>query len=236
MCDGEMKLLKNFLKTELDIDLSCETEEKFRVYLNELKIWNKKINLTAIEKDTDIEIKHFIDSLAGVKAGIKDKDSVLDIGSGAGFPGIPIKIVIPGIKLTVVESIEKKTKFIRNIVEKLRLSDLEVLHSRSELLPETLRERFDYVLCRAVAPINVSIELALPWIKVGGFGVFYVKGSCDLKGVKRVLQILGGEFYKEIPYKLPIFDDRRKILVIKKVTSTDMRFPRRVGVAAKKPL
>ncbi len=231
-----MELLKNFLKTELDFELSFEIEEKFRVYVRELKEWNKKINLTAITDEKEIETKHFIDSLAVLKIGIKENASVMDIGTGAGFPGVPLKIFFPSLKLTLVESVRKKIEFLKNLLEKLEIPGVKVINSRSEELPINLRERFDCVLSRALAPFVVSSELVLPWVKVGGCGAFYLKELPCAGKISEISRIMGGDFSKVIEYVLPCDKEKRRILTIKKVEPTSLKYPRRPGMANKRPL
>ncbi len=231
-----MELLRNFLKKELDVELSPEAEEKFRVYLCELKEWNKKINLTSIKTDKDIEKYHFIDSLYGLKAGLFDGAAMLDIGAGAGFPGIPIKIIKPSVKMFLAESVRKKCEFMSEVVGKLSLGNTEILNRRSEDLPGEMRESFDFVFCRALAQFSVAAELTLPWLNLGGKAVFYLKKSFEIKQYAEIIALLGGEIIEEKEYVLPGENEGRKISVIKKIKPIPERFPRRAGMAKKKPL
>lgn len=231
-----MELLREFLKKEFNVELSAAAEEKFVIFRQTLKEWNKKMNLTSIAADEDIEKKHFIDSLAALKTGIKENEIVLDVGTGAGFPGVPLKIFYPSLKLTLAESVRKKTEFLRALLKKLEISDVEVINSRSEELPADWRERFDYVLSRALAPFAVSAELVLPWVKLGGHGLFYLKDLPETKKISEISKILGGDFSKVVEYVLPGDEETRRILMIKKIEPTSLKYPRRAGMAKKRPL
>jgi len=261
-----MKVLKNFLLKEL----SLPEEEvssilgKFRILAEELKAYNKKVNLTSIVSDEEIEAKHFVDSLAVLKCGIKKGDSILDVGSGAGFPALPLAIVLMmGDKRTRINACEatgKKAAFISFIADKLHLDNLKVYPSRSEELPKELLGSFDWVLSRALAAPLSAFELMFPWARaVTGRCVLYTTPEIFIdKKISEALEELGGtsswqkgetsdgetdsgvrEYFYELPSagsNIPSETIKRKLLIVPKIKSTPLRYPRRPGMAVKNPL
>lgn len=213
--------------------------EKFELYSNFLLEWNKKINLTAITEPRKIAIKHFLDSLSMLKYVDLPKEArVIDVGTGAGFPGVPLKILKPDIELTLVDSLNKRVVFLNSLLEKLELKS-EVIHNRAEslaALPE-YRESFDIVTSRAVALMNILAEYCLPFAKVGGIFVALKSSNVDfeLKDSKSAINILGGEVASVNKFVLPE-DNPRTIVCIKKVSKTDAKYPRVSSKIAKKPL
>lgn len=173
----------------LGISLSREHMEKFGVYLRELKAWNKKFNLTAIQEDRDIVIKHFLDSLTPLKF-IKPGSTVLDIGSGAGFPGIPLKIVEPSLKVTLIDSVNKKVTFMKHIISELGLTDIEALHTRAEELAKTREDTYDVVISRALTSLSDFIKLGEPFLKPEGL-LIAMKGSKADEEVKEAAKMMG---------------------------------------------
>ncbi len=220
----------------------CRINEKlFEIYLKELIEWNKKFNLTAITDPEEIKIKHFEDSLSISQSLNLSTQSVVDIGSGAGFPGIPLKLKCPDIKLTLIEAKEKKVTFLKHIVSVLRLENVEILWGRSEELLKQkpkLREHFDIALARAIAELPVLVEYALPFIKIGG--IFIAMKSqgveAEVKTAEKAIKALGGRLKNIQEVKLPSLEIPRALVVIEKVSATPSKFPRRPGVAKKKPL
>lgn len=208
----------------------------FDIYLKELLEWNKKFNLTAITDPEEIKVKHFEDSLSILQAiSLKDQ-SVIDIGTGAGFPGIPLKIKCPDIKLTLVEATRKKVEFLKHIVQKLDLKDVEVIWGRAEAIAKVKREQYDIAISRAVAELNILSEWCLPFVKVGGLFVAYKTAETEgeINRADKAIRTLGGRL-KEIK-RLKIGIINRSLVIIKKVSPTPLKFPRRPGIAKKRPL
>lgn len=236
-------LIKSAL--ELGIELSDREVDSFELYMRELLAWNEKMNLTAITKGDEIVLKHFIDSLLPLKAYSFEEHSIIDIGAGAGFPGIPLKIVRPGIQLTLVDSVEKKTGFLEYIVASLNLDLVDVLCGRAEDLAhhpnehgKQMREKFDMALSRAVAPLNVLAEYCLPFVKVGG-AMIALKGENvqeEAEKARNAIKLLGGKLAELAKVKLPSTDIIRTIVIIEKIERTPAKYPRRPGIPKKTPL
>ncbi len=222
------------------IEIKPEQADMFKIYCEMIISRNRKYNLTRIVGVDRIIEEHFLDSLAGINvaAGMNAK-TLLDIGSGAGLPGIPIKICLPKLKLTIIDSARKKILFLRELLSRLHQDDVILLHKRAEDFGRGEgREAYDWVVTRALAPLVVAAELALPLLKVGGcFWAF--KGSTvreELEQSRAIIDYCGGEVDGEIEYRLPQSGKDRIILVIRKVRESEERFPRRSGVPQKKPL
>jgi len=213
----------------------------FSQYEKELAIWNDRHSLTSIRKSDDVRIKHFLDSLSAYLAMRGSKvNSLVDIGTGAGFPGIPLKILCPGIKLTLVESVEKKVAFCRHIVDTLALENVEVIQSRAERIGQELshREKYDWALARAVAVMPVLIEYLMPLVRVGG-KVLAMKGEsapAEVHSAESAIQVLGGHLRQMIHVTLPGVVETRHLVVIEKIAATPERYPRREGIPNKRPL
>ncbi len=210
-------------------------------YERELLAWNQKFNLTAIRDAESIRTKHFLDSFSCVLAwGEGPPRRLIDVGTGAGFPGLPLKIIYPGMKLTLVESVGKKANFCQHIVRTLGLDNVDVLQSRAEQVgctPEH-REQHDWAVARAVANMNVLSEYLLPLVKVGGT-VLAQKGEsgpAEVQSAEKAIELLGGKLRQVIPVSLPGVVDDRFLLLIDKVAGTPPRYPRKPGVPAKHPL
>ncbi|AUG59111.1 16S rRNA (guanine(527)-N(7))-methyltransferase RsmG [Acetivibrio saccincola] len=234
-----IKLLKDGA-SEFNINLEKEDIESFFKYKETLLKWNKNINLTAITDDRDIIIKHFIDSISVVPYIGKDLKKVIDVGTGAGFPGIPLKIIKKDLNVTLLDSLEKRTKFLNEVIEKLDLKNIEVIHSRAEDkgVSGDFREKFDLALARAVANLPVLLEYCLPFVKTGGTFIA-MKGSDiqeELDNSKKALEILGGEIKDVIKFNLPSTDIKRNIIIIKKFRHTPTKYPRKSGKPSKAPL
>lgn len=217
-----------------------ETEKLFVLYANELIEWNKKFNLTSITEPAEIRSKHFEDSLTISKCFdfSSGAPKIIDIGAGAGFPGIPLKIVFPNIRLTLIDSVRKKTVFLGHIVNVLRLDDVDVICKRSEDFTKEVRESFDLALCRALAPLNIAIELCLPFVRTGGMFIA-MKGkeaAAEAGRSLHALEELGGKLNKIEDVTLPGDRPERNLVVIEKVSKTPEKFPRRPGMAKKHPL
>lgn len=223
------------------LDLQAEQLEQFALFLRLLQEWNAKMNLTAIADDEGIVIKHFIDSLIFLKkTGIKDQWYVLDLGTGAGFPGIPLKIWRPELEIVLVDSLQKRISFLQAVIEKLNLTKIKLIHGRAEDLAqmETYREKFDCVVSRAVANLRVLSEYCLPFVKIGG--IFAGAKGPDLKqelsDAQKALSTLGGQVAEQKYYALPYLGEQRSLIKIVKIKPTPEKYPRKAGMPTKKPL
>ena len=220
------------------IDINNVSFDKFRQFMLLLLDWNTKINLTAIKDENEFIDKHFIDSLTVLKY-FKDNDRYIDIGTGGGFPGIPLKIANPTLKGTLIDSVNKKILVNNDVISKLGLKDIEALHVRAEDLAfdKKYREVFDVAISRAVANLTTLVEYMIPFVKVGG-KIICMKGPGlqeELSNAKNAIKILGGEV--ESIETLNIGNEyERNILIIKKVKSTNIKYPRKQGKPLKEPL
>lgn len=227
----------------LDIRLSPVQLDQFETYYRELLDWNQRMNLTAITDYEEVQIKHFLDSLSVVLAMPKPVPvglMVVDVGTGAGLPGIPLKIALPEISLTLVDATNKKAEFLRHLVERLMLSGVAVVVGRAETLAHEpqYRERFDLALSRAVAPLPAAAELALPFVANGGSFVAQKKGdiSQEIEAAAPAIEKLGGKLRESMPVNLPDLSDDRSLVIIDKVSPTPEKYPRRPGIPEKRPL
>jgi 16S rRNA (guanine527-N7)-methyltransferase len=224
------------------IELNEKQTSLFDRYLAELLEWNQKFNLTAIREPEAIEIKHFLDSLSVVKAfedGFEPK-SMIDIGTGAGLPGIPLKILYPQAKLCLVESIKKKAGFCEHACQALGLTGVMVSSARAEEIGQLRehRERYDLALARAVAAMPTLVEYLLPLVRLGG-RVVMQKGSSaeeEAEASRNAIRLFGGKLSQILPVSLPGVEDQRFLVVLEKIKPTPDQFPRRVGVPAKSPI
>lgn len=220
--------------------LSEEQLSQFSDYADMLSEWNQKMNLTAITEPFEVAAKHFADSLFGLSF-IGEHASVIDVGTGAGFPGIPLKIAHPGISLTLLDSLNKRLTFLNAVVAELKLSDTTTIHSRAEdgaAKKSLLRERFDVSVSRAVSQLNVLSEYCLPYVKVGGVFLAYKGGDVEeeLDAAKNAISLLGGEINDVFRYTIPQTDIAHSIIVIKKMRPTPEKYPRLQGKISKQPL
>lgn len=227
------------LASKIEIELSLDEIEKLYKFMNLLLEWNEKINLTAITKPEDIILKHFIDSIT-IKKYIKSENKVLDMGTGAGFPGIPLKIISSDTNFTLVDSLNKRIIFLKEVCDKLELYKIENIHSRAEELAKNkkYREQYDVVTSRAVARLASLVEYMLPFVKVGGRCIC-MKGSNvdeELIEAKKAINVLGGEVEKIDKFLLPDSDIERNIVIIKKIKNTSSKYPRKPGTATKQPI
>lgn len=210
--------------SEAGKSLTVEQENLFVLYREYLKEYNEKVNLTAITDDREIAVKHFLDSVLGEKF-LPRNATVVDVGSGAGFPAVPIKIVRPDLKFTLMDSLNKRIVFLRSLTEKMGLSDVTPVHMRAEEGAKTYREKFDAAVARAVAPLPTLLEYVLPLVRVGGVFVAY-KGNAEeeLTQSERALRILGGKLLCREEFLL--YGDKRTVLVFEKASKTPDRYPR----------
>jgi 16S rRNA (guanine527-N7)-methyltransferase len=224
------------------LELSAEQVQAFELYYRELVAWNERVNLTAITDYEEVQVKHFLDSLSCFQAltGLPAGWGCIDIGAGAGFPGLPLRIAFPLMRLTVLESTGKKAAFLEHIVAELGLSGVDVVRGRAEEAGREpgLRESFDAALARAVAELPVLVEYALPLVRVGGVFVAQ-KGSVvenEVEAARAAIALLGGELAEIQTVEVPGLDAPRRLVVVAKASPTPDKYPRRPGIPAKRPL
>lgn len=226
---------------ELGIELNEKQGRLFVAYYQLLLKRSQEINLTTILEEKDVALKHFVDSLTCLLAvPLEDCAQVIDVGTGAGLPGIPVKIVRPQIELTLIDSVGKKIEFIQEVVAGLGLTGAKAVPGRAEDLAHRAeyREQFDYVLSRALAPLPVLCEYCLGFAKIGGL-VIALKGpaaAAEEKEATTALSLLGGMIREVKQFALPYLGHRRRLVVIEKIRPTPNRYPRRAGVPARRPL
>lgn len=223
---------------KIDIELTEKQVKQFYNYMNLLIEWNNKINLTAITEPKEIILKHFVDC-ATINKFI-DENKVLDIGTGAGFPGIPLKIINEDLEITLADSLNKRIKFLDIVIETLELNKIETIHARAEELAKNkkYRQSYDIVVSRAVAALNVLLEYTTPFIKVGG-KVICMKGNNveeEIKESKNAIKILGTKLLPVEKVVLPDTEITRNIITVEKIKNTPAKYPRRAGTPAKEPL
>ena len=221
-------------------NLSDKQLNQFSTYADLLVEWNEKMNLTAIIESNEIATKHFTDSLYGAKF-LKDAKTLIDVGTGAGFPGLPLKIANPSLSLTLLDSLNKRLNFLAEVKSELELFDVELIHSRAEdgaSVNSHLRESFDAATSRAVANLSILCEYCLPYVKLGGVFLAYKGGDVEdeLAESQNAIETLGGEVNGIFKYTIPKTDITHSIVVIKKIKPTPDKYPRQNGKIQKKPL
>lgn len=227
--------------SEYQISLTEKQQERFKLYNDLLLEWNEKMNLTAITEPDEVAVKHMIDSLSCYdKTVFKKGVKVIDVGTGAGFPGLPLKIWQEDINLTLLDSLNKRVNFLNTVAQSLALSDVMTIHSRAEDAgkKELYRECYDIAVSRAVARLNVLCELCLPFVSVGGYFIA-LKGSRykeEAQEAEQAVKILGGAIERIVPIKLPRLEDSRAVIYIKKIKNTGKNYPRKAGIPEKSPL
>lgn len=238
----EEKEFKEKLKEKvqkLEINITQKQLEQFWQYMNVLLQWNQKMNLTAIVEPQEIILKHFIDSLTIIKE-IKEEQRIIDVGTGAGFPGIPLKIVKPALSLTLMDSLNKRITFLQEVVKTLKLENIELIHARAEELARTKehREQYDIAVSRAVAPLNVLLEYLVPFLKVGGEAICMKAASIEKETEEgnKALEVLNCEIKEKKEFYLVDTDIQRTILVIEKKKQTKECYPRKAGTPKTKPI
>lgn len=231
---------ENDLK-KMGVTLSECQIEQFLQYYEMLAEWNEVMNLTAITEYDDVMKKHFVDSVSLIKAYDVSKEStVIDVGTGAGFPGLALKIAFPELKITLLDSLNKRIQFLNEVIEQLGLSGVETVHGRAEdfAKPGKLRESFDLCVSRAVANLSTLSEYCLPFVKVGGQFISYKseKVTEEAAAAGNAIKLLGGSINGQIEFKLPDSDIYRNLFIIDKVQETPKKFPRKAGLPGKEPL
>ncbi|MBS1248919.1 MAG: Ribosomal RNA small subunit methyltransferase G [Chloroflexi bacterium] len=236
-----MKKLAQEAKTLFNIDLTPWQLSAVAQYMGELEKWNKRYSLTAIQSPEKVRVKHFLDSFSCypvMKNTIINR--VIDVGTGAGFPGIPLKILFPSMHLTLVDSVKKKTDFCRHIVQELGLGGVDVIRERAERLgkEDGHREKYDWALARAVAQLSELSEYLLPLVKVGGrmLAMKGDSGPAEAHAAGEAIDLLGGHLRQLEQLHLPGVTEDRYLVIIDKVAPTPEKYPRRVGIPAKRPL
>lgn len=225
----------------LGITLTQKQLDQFKTYYEMLIEKNKVMNLTAITEWEEVIDKHFIDSISLVKAtDLSGEKRILDLGCGAGFPGIPLKIAFPNLKITLLDSLNKRINFLKDVIAELGLEEVEALHGRAEdyaRKPE-YREQYDYCVSRAVANLTSLSEYCIPYVKEDGYFISYKSGKVkeEVKEVKKALFLLGGQLEDVVSFTLPETDMERDFVLIKKEKKTPKKYPRKAGIPTKEPL
>ena len=234
------ELLKKGI-TEFNIDVDEKMIEDFSIYIEILVEWNQKMNLTGIEDEKEGFIKHFLDSVSIFKNGyIKDNMKVIDVGTGAGFPGLPMKIAKRSLDVTLLDSLNKRINFLQEVCKKIYIDDVEFIHGRAEDFgqDENYREQYDIATARAVAGLPVLMEFCVPFVKVGGYFICLKGPNADLEleESKKAMETLGVKFIEKIDIKLPEIELNHNILVFEKIQNTPSKYPRKAGKPSKSPI
>ncbi|WP_337664266.1 16S rRNA (guanine(527)-N(7))-methyltransferase RsmG [Suilimivivens sp.] len=228
---------------EFGIELTAEMEEQFLLYYNMLIEWNSFMNLTAITDFDEVLKKHFTDSVSLIRAipDLGEKNyRMIDIGTGAGFPGIPLKIVFPNISVVLLDSLNKRVNFLKEVISKLQLTDITAVHGRAEDFAQNkeYRESFDLCVSRAVANLSTLSEYCLPFVKKNGRFISYksekVSEEFEISG--KAISVLGGEYENQVTFELPDSDIYRNLFIIKKKSATPGKYPRKAGLPSKEPI
>lgn len=225
---------------KLGLELTPTQLEQFSIYYQELIDWNQRMNLTKITGYEEVQIKHFLDSLTVTLALKQEGFRLIDVGTGAGLPGIPLKILLPDIRLVLLEATAKKATFLHHLTGKLGLDDVEIVVGRAEEVAHQsqYREKFDIVLSRGVAPLPTLVELTLPFCAIGGSFIAQKKGAIDAETSQatRAISLLGGNLRERKRIELEEFADERWLVIIDKVSPTPQNYPRRPGMPRKRPI
>ena len=228
---------------EYSIEISDDKCEQFKKYFELLIEWNGFMNLTSITEKNDVMIKHFLDSMMAVKYVDLSGKTLIDVGTGAGFPGLPLKILVPELKVCLLDSLNKRVKFLNEVIDQLSLSNIEAVHMRAEDAANNklYREKFDYATSRAVANLSTLSEYCLPFVKTGGKFVSYKSDDCEeeINASKNAIKILGGKINKVESFEINSMDGEvlgRSLIIIDKLNATEKKYPRKAGVPGKSPL
>lgn len=223
----------------LGVRFSVEQMEQFYKYMNLLIEWNEKMNLTAIIEPSEIILKHFIDSITILK-DIKDGSTLVDVGTGAGFPGIPLSIMNPTLKITLVDSLNKRLIFLQEVIKELNLKNVELIHARAEEFGRNkkYREKFDIATSRAVANLATLSEYLLPLVKINGQAISMKAGNAsqEIEEAQKAIKTLGGHINRIDEFYLPQTDIARTIIIIDKIKETPNQYPRKAGTPSKEPI
>lgn len=239
MKNKEQRLIENMKM--ISVELTNKQVSQFIKFYEMLVEWNKVMNLTGITEYDEVVMKHFVDSLSIVKVnGFDNVTTIIDVGTGAGFPGIPLKIVFPEIKITLLDSLNKRIKFLNAVIDELELENIETIHGRAEDFSkqEDYREQYDLCVSRAVANLATLSEYCLPYVKEDGYFLPYKSGDIkeEAANSKKAVKILGGSIEDIISFEIPDTDMARTILKIHKTKATPKRFPRKAGLPTKEPI
>ena len=219
----------------IGIDIDDKKMEMLEKYYDLLIGWNEKINLTAITKKEDVYLKHFYDSLTIVKViDLNKENTFCDIGSGAGFPGLVIKIFFPHLKITLIDSLNKRINFLNEVIKELNLANIEAIHARAEEYALSNREKFDVVTARAVSSISTLLEFSMPLLKLNKY--FIAMRGQDESGYEKALDILGGKVIKKEEFNLPFEQSKRTLIKVEKIRKTNLKYPRKFSEIKKNPI
>ncbi len=227
--------------SELGVSLDDNQISRFIRYYEMLVEWNQVMNLTAITEYDDVMKKHFIDSISLIKAyDVKSQVKVIDVGTGAGFPGLALKIAYPSLQVTLLDSLNKRIQFLDAVINELQLSGVDTIHGRAEdyAKPAKIREKYDLCVSRAVANLSTLSEYCLPFVKEGGYFISYKseKITEEVQKAESAIKILGGKIENQVEFYLPDSDIYRNLFVIKKIKKTPVKYPRKAGLPSKEPL
>lgn len=240
MVDNQKEFLESCFR-DIDMEISRKQLEQFMEYYELLVEWNSFMNLTSITEFEEVCVKHFVDSVSLVKAVDLSKElSMIDIGTGAGFPGIPLKIMFPDLKITLLDSLQKRIHFLDTVIDKLKLQDICTIHGRAEDYAHDglYREKFDLAVSRAVANLSTLSEYCLPFVKLNGFFISYKSEKIDEEAAnaKSAIFLLGGKFEASTEFTIGDSRNYRNLFMIRKVNGTPKKYPRKAGLPSKKPL